>query len=336
MNWGAPETFTWLWVLIPAGVLLWFGLRARLRRVERLIEAGLWPVVAQGWQPKRLFIRLALWLAAMTLFGIALARPQWGFTWREIRRSGIDIIVAVDTSRSMLATDLRPNRLQQAKWGLRDLLSQLRGDRVGLVVFAGLAHLQAPLTADYAALMMYVDDLNVGLVPHGGTAIADALRTAAKAFDDASGADRIIVLVTDGEDTVDDPQAIIPLLKERNIRVYAIGVGSPEGELIPIRDDQGRESYLRDRSGNVVKSSLNEDILKRIALATGGAYLRAAPGQFGFERLVHDEWSKLEQSEGETQRIKMYEDRAGWFIGLGLLLLFAEAVRREWLRRKPA
>ncbi|MGA1194441.1 MAG: VWA domain-containing protein [Kiritimatiellia bacterium] len=329
MNWGAPETFPWLLLLIPLAALCFWLQRNRLRRVARLIEAGLWNELAPGWRPRRIYGRLGLWVAALALMAIGLARPQWGFTWREIQRTGLDIIVAVDTSRSMLATDLKPNRLQQAKWGLRDLLGQLRGDRAGLVVFSGVSYLQCPLTSDYAAMMMYINDLNTGLVPRGGTAIASALRTAMDAFDDESAADRIIVLITDGEDTLEDPLELADQLKQKNIRVYAIGVGSPEGELIPVTDDAGRENFLRDRSGNIVKTSLNEGMLQRLALATGGAYLRAAPGQFGFERLVQEEWSKLRPAAGETQRMKMWEDRAGWFIGAGLLLLAVEAARRE-------
>lgn len=329
MNWGASHMLTWLWLLVPAAALLFWWQRLRLRRVSKLVDAGLWNNLSPGWQPSRQYGRLALWLAAILLFGIALARPQWGFTWREVKRTGLDIVVAVDASRSMLATDLKPNRLQQAKWGINDMLAQLRGDRVGLVVFSGVSYLQCPLTSDYAALMMYVNDLNVGLVPRGGTAISEALKTAADAFDESSGSDRLIVLITDGEDTLADPLEFVPTLKEKNIKVYAIGVGSPEGELIPVTDESGRENFLRDRSGNIVKSSLNENMLQRLALATGGAYLRAAPGQFGFERLVQQEWSKLRPAEGETQRLKMWEDRAGWLIGAGLVLLLLEAFRRE-------
>lgn len=329
MNWGAPEILPWLWLFIPFAAGLIWGQRLRLRRLAALIDAGLWEKLSPGWKPRAVYGRLGLWLGALLLFGAALARPQWGFTWREIKRSGLDIMVVVDTSRSMLATDLKPNRLQQAKWGILDLLNQLRGDRAGLVVFAGVSYLQCPLTSDYAALMMYVNDMNAGLVPRGGSAITDALRTAAKAFDDQSGADRLLVLITDGEDTVADPLGMIPELKEKNIKVYAIGVGSPEGELIPVRDENGRENFLRDRAGQIVKSSLNEGVLQRLSLGTGGAYLRAAPGQFGFERLVQEEWSKLRPATGETQRLKMWEDRAGWLIGAGLLLLIVEAARRE-------
>ncbi|HMP88867.1 MAG TPA: VWA domain-containing protein [Kiritimatiellia bacterium] len=334
MRWGAPDIFAWIWLIIPLAGLIYYLQKRRLKQVSRLIDSRLWDSMASRWIPRRIYGRLTLWTLAIIVFGLALARPQWGFTWREIRRSGLDIMLVVDTSRSMLAVDMRPNRLQQAKWGIRDMLAQLRGDRVGLVVFAGASYLQCPLTSDYGALMMYIDDLNVGLVPRGGTAIADALRTAIASFDKSSEADRIIVLITDGEDTVEDPLLLIPTLNENNIRVYAIGVGTPEGELIPIRDESGRENFLRDRSGNIVKSSLNEAVLTRLALSTGGAYIRAAPGQFGVERLVQDEWSKLKQAAGESQRIKMYEDRAGWFIGLGLLLLVVEAARAESRGRK--
>jgi len=334
MNWGSSHLLIGLWLLIPVTALLVWLQRRRLRRMGALIDAGLWKSMAPEWLPRRVMGRLMLWLAAMALFGIAMARPQWGFTWREVRRTGLDIMVVVDTSQSMLATDLKPNRLEQIKFGLRDMITQLQGDRAGMVVFAGTSYLQCPLTSDYAAFMMYVDDLNVGLVPRGGTAISDALRTAIKSFDEKSKSDRLIVLITDGEDTVEDPLQVIPELAKNNIKLYAIGVGSPEGELIPIKDQSGRETFLRDRSGNVVKTSLNENVLARLALATGGAYLRAQPGQFGFERLIQDEWSKLQTSEGEVQRIKVFEERAGWFIIAGALLLVVEAARSE-RRRMP-
>ena len=334
MNWGSPDKLVYLWLLAPIALLFFWMQRRRLARISQLIDSGLWGTIAPEWQPRRARGRLILWLCAAALFLIALARPQWGFTWREIKRTGLDIMVVVDTSRSMLATDLKPNRLQQAKWGLRDLVGLLSGDRIGMVVFAGTSYLQSPLTSDYAAFMMYVDDLNVGLVPRGGSAITEALQTAAKSFDAKSEADRLIVLVTDGEDTSGDPLSVIPDLEKNGIKVYTIGVGSPEGELIPVKDENGRETFLRDRSGNVVKSSLNENVLARLALATGGAYLRAQPGQFGFERLVKEEWSKLQSAEGEIQRIKVYEERAGLFIAAGALLLVIEASRSERRRRK--
>jgi len=210
----------------------------------------------------------------------------------------------------------------------------LHGDRAGLVIFSGASYVQCPLTLDHSALMMYANDLNERLVPRGGSDITDALRTAMNAFDNKSEADRLIVLITDGEDTAGNPLDLVGKLKESNIRVYAIGIGSLEGELIPVRDEEGRENFLRDNAGNVVKSTLNEKTLQRLALETGGAYVRAAPGQFGFERLMTDEWSKLKPSTGEAQQVKMYEDRAGWLIGLGLALLVAEAARNERRREK--
>jgi Ca-activated chloride channel homolog len=336
MNWGSHHILPWLLLFIPAAALFIWLHRRRRQRFSQLIKTSMWSKLAPDWRPERAAGKLFMWLLAMLFFGLALARPQWGFSWREVKQSGLDIVIVVDTSRSMLATDLRPNRLQQAKWGIRDMLGQLKGDRVGIVAFAGTSYLQSPLTSDYAALMMYVDDLNVGLVPRGGSAISDALRTAMKAFDPKSEADKIIVLISDGEDTVEDPLKLIPELKKNNIRVYAIGVGSAEGELIPIVEETGRETFLKDRSGNVVKTSLNENILTQLALSTGGAYVRASPGQFGIERLVQEEWSKLQQATGETRRLKMYEDRAGWFIGLGCLLLAIEALRSERRRKSSA
>lgn len=269
--------------------------------------------------------KIACWLVALGLCMTALARPQWGERWEEVRRKGLDVIVALDTSKSMLAEDLKPSRLEQAKWGLRDLAQRLRGDRIGLVSFAGSSFLQCPLTTDYAAFMLTLDDVYVGIIPRGGTAIADSLQTAMKNFDPDSPADQAIILITDGEDHDGDPLSLLPELKKRNIRVYSIGIGSEEGELIPVRGENGRSGYLKDREGNVVKSTLREDVLQRLALETGGAYVRAAPGDLGMERIVEEGFATMQRADADTRLRKAYEDRFGWFVGTALILLGIEA-----------
>jgi Ca-activated chloride channel family protein len=248
--------------------------------------------------------------------------------------------VVIDTSKSMLAEDLKPNRLQQAKWGVRDLLRQLKGDRVGLVAFAGSSFLQCPLTIDYAALTMTLDDLYAGIIPRGGTAIEQALRVAIKSFDasrESAGADRAIVLITDGDDHEGDPLKTLDELKERGIRLYAIGVGSPEGELIPAPDPKSDAGFVKDRDGKVVKSRLHEDVLKRLALGTGGAYVRSAPGDTGLDRVFRESIDQLKRDERESRMAKVHEDRYMWLLGAAWMLLLVEAVvterrrtREEW------
>jgi Ca-activated chloride channel family protein len=324
VKWGNVQLLVWLPLAIPLAWALFALLRRRRAALAQLVDPALLGVLAPAWNPARAKKRLALRVLALALLVVALARPQWGFHWEEVRRKGLDIVVALDTSRSMMATDIKPTRLQQAKWGVRDLLRNLRGDRIGLVPFAGSSILQCPLTIDYAAFAMTLDDVYSGIIPKGGTAIEQALRTAVAAFPAESAADRVILLVTDGEDHVGDPLALLPELKEKGIRVYAIGIGTLEGEMVPAGDGQG--GYFKDRQGQIVKTALKEDVLQKLALGTGGTYVRSAPGDTGLERVFNESIANLKRSERENRTAKIYEERFVWPIVAALLLLAWEAL----------
>lgn len=331
IHWAQPE---WLGLLAVWAAAGWAGfalLRRRERKLAELIDASLWPALMPGRSGAQARRALAIWFAAGSCALAALARPQWGTRWEEVRRRGLQIVVALDTSNSMLASDLKPSRLQQAKWGLRDLVGRLRGDRIALLAFSGGSFVQCPMTIDYAAFLMTLDDVHAGIIPRGGTAIAQALRAAADAFDETAGGDKAIVLITDGEDHEGDPLAVIDELTRRNITVYTVGVGTAEGELIPDRRADG--GFLRDRQGNVVMSALKEDALARLAIATGGAYVRAAPGDFGLDRIYEQGIQTLRREDQESRMARMREDRAGWFIGIALLLFLIEALRGHPMRR---
>jgi len=331
MRWGHPDWLPWLLLLLPIAWLLLVLTRRREMRLRRLIAAELIPLLAPAHDPRIIRRRNTLWLLALALAAVALARPQWGFQWQEVKRRGLDIIVVLDTSRSMLAQDIKPDRLQQAKWGVRDLVGKLAGDRIALVTFAGSSFLECPLTIDYAAFLMTLDDAYVGIIPKGGTAISQALRTAAEAFGGDSTADRAIVLITDGEDHEGAPLALVDELKKQNIRIYAVGVGTAEGDLVP---DEAGTGFLKDRSGNVVKTSLHEDVLGQLALQTGGTYVRSAPGDFGLDRIFDEGIARLKRDEQDSRMIKAYEDRFHWLLAAALLCLTAEAVlqRRKEVR----
>lgn len=324
MKWGHPDILPWLLLLVPLGWLCFALLRRRRTKLSRLIDPAMTPVLAPHWNPVRAKSRLLLRLLALAAIGVALARPQWGFHWEEVHRKGLDLMVVLDTSRSMLASDIKPSRLQQAKWGIRDLLRNLHGDRVGLVPFAGSSVLQCPLTIDYAAFLMTLDDVYSGMIPRGGTAITQALQTAIDAFPEDTDADKVILLITDGEDHEGNPLELLPELKEKGIRVYTIGIGTLEGEMVPSGDAQG--AYFKDRNGQIVKTTLKEDVLQKLALGTEGTYARSAPGDTGLERVFNESINQLKRSEQESRTAKVFEDRFVWPIGLALLLLAWEAL----------
>ena len=325
MKWNNPDLLLWLAALIPLLVVSGLLIRARAKRLERLADKGLWPILLPTWSPQRQRVKNMLRLLALALAITALARPQWGFHWEKVRKRGLDIIVALDTSKSMLAQDIKPNRLQQAQWGIRDLLNELKGDRIGLVAFSGDAFLQCPATIDYAAFTMMLDDVYAGIVPVGGTDLGRALSTALDSFEksEESAADKVIILISDGEGHTGDPMALLPRLKEEGIRVFTIGVGTQAGELI-----QTSEGFVKDKNGNVVKSALNEDMLKRIAMQTGGFYVRSAPGDFGLERIYKQGLAPLQRDENEEQISKIWTERFQWFLGAALLLLIVETAIR--------
>lgn len=323
MRFGSPEFIKWLLLLIPlAAGFVWMH-RQRAARLARLICTSAQQTVIPGYSERRGRRRTTLRLFALLFTGLALIRPQWGNHWEEVKQRGLDIIVVLDTSKSMLAADMKPSRLKQAQWAVRDFAKQLKGDRIGLVAFAGSSFLQCPVTADYAAFTMMLDDLYAGIIPRGGTAIEQALKTAADSFDSASDADRVIILITDGEDHEGDPLRTAEQFRKDGIKLFSIGVGTLEGELVP-----AQEGYLKNQQGQVVKSSLNEALLEKLASATGGFYVRSAPGDFGLDRIYKLGISGLQRDEQETRLARVYEERFGWFAAAALLFLLAEGLMR--------
>lgn len=332
MQWGQPEMLHSLWLLIPVGLALLGLARRRERQLQRVMQAD---VLADTLPPRRTRIqrwRMICILLALALGAIALARPQWGETYLDVQHMGLDILVVLDTSSSMLAEDVRPNRLERSKLALRELVGNLRGDRIGLMPFAGQSYLYCPLTSDYSAFLMMLDDVYAGIIPRGGTAIEQALRRAIDSFDDHLLADRVILLITDGEDHEGNPMRLLEEMRRRNIRLFALGVGTPDGDLIPITDEQGRRTFLRDRDGNIVRTRLQEEVLERLAPQTGGMYVRAQPGDFGLDYLFEQGIAPLQRDLLDTEQIRMYEDRFAWFLGAAFILLLLDSVLAVWMQ----
>jgi Ca-activated chloride channel family protein len=285
-----------------------------------------------GW----VALRRILVLLGVGLLVLAAARPQENLDWVNVEQAGIDLVVVLDVSLSMTAEDVRPSRFVRARQDVKDLLSKLDGDRVALVLFAGEAQLAAPLTVDYGAIRLLLDVAEPGMLSRPGTALAEALEYAHQCFegDDTSEA-RAILLITDGENHEGDVDAVVKKLEEDHVRVFALGIGRPEGEPIPERRDDGTVTYKTDREGKVVMTRLDEAVLQRIAVATGGAYVPVASGAEGLDhtaRLI----GEMEEKAFEAGLWQLYEDRYAIFLAPALLCLALELLLRDLARRRVA
>jgi Ca-activated chloride channel family protein len=239
--------------------------------LKRFASGHLLEKLTSGVSPRKRMLKRVILVLAVAFIFVALARPQMGFQWKEVKRKGIDILVAVDTSKSMLAEDVRPNRLERSKFGIMDFVSKLEGDRVGLLPFAGTAFLMCPLTLDYDAFKNSLDALDTEIIPQGGTDLASAIYEAEAAFNNNAN-HKILVLVTDGEDLEGEALAAATAAKKRGLTIYTVGVGTPAGELIPLMHGGKNGAFVKDEKGQPVKSRLDETMLQKIAEATGGRY----------------------------------------------------------------
>ena len=333
MNWGSPHLLYALWLLPVYWLVLHFTDQRRRKGEADFADPAAWPVLQASLNPRARGQRHALRMLALLFMLLALARPQWGYRLEEVRSEGLDILVVLDTSKSMLAQDMRPDRITRATYGIRDLLNRLQGDRIGLLAFAGDSFLQCPLTIDYAAFRLALEDVFIGIIPRGGTAIEQALYQTISSFESSEEkADRVVILITDGDDHEGDPLRAVKQLKEENIRVFCVGVGSTDGELIPTVGDRGETAFLKNRRGEVVKSNLNEGVLQKLALETGGMYVRSAPGDFGLERIYEQGLSSLQRSTHESRTLKIFHDRFPLFLFPAFAFLCLECLIRE---RRP-
>ena len=330
----------WLLLVIPPALLafLWWAARTRQRLLTQFIQARLLPTLTVGISATRQKIRVGCLILAAVCLILALARPQWGFDWEEMKQRGLDIVVAIDTSKSMLAQDIPPNRLARAKLAALELMQHARSDRLGLVAFAGSAFLQCPLTIDDAAFRQSVEALNVNIIPQGGTAIADAIDTALNAFKEGDNY-KVLVLLTDGEDHDSGALEAAERAAKAGLRIFTIGIGTAEGELLRIKDAQGASDYIRDEQGNVVKSHLNERLLQQIAGATEGGFYLPLRGAKVIDTLYTQGLAKLPKTEHQEKFIRQYHERYHWPLAVAVILLLVEMLfpeRKREPKPKPA
>lgn len=333
MNFALPSLL-WLLLLVPllAVFLLW-AWRTKERLIAQFVQSRLLAQLTVGVSKTRQKVRLALLVLAVACTVLALARPQWGFTWEEVSQKGLDIVVAIDTSRSMLAADIAPNRLARAKLAAVELAKLAKTDRLGLVAFAGSSFLQCPLTLDEEAFRQGVTALDVNIIPQGGTAIGETIQTALAAFKDGDN-HKVLILFTDGEDHESGVIEAAQAASAKGLRIFTIGIGTAAGELIRVPDAKGKLDFLKDDSGNVVQSKLNETLLQQIAGAANGFYLNLR-GANTMDILYERGLAPLPKSEFNAKLMQRHHERFYWPLGIAIVLLIVEMFlpERQKVRR---
>jgi Ca-activated chloride channel family protein len=321
MSFGAPEWF-WTLLVIPALVALYFRAeQMSARRLREFVSPRLLPQLAATIDRRRRALRFALQLLGLALAIVSLAQPRWGYTFQDVKRKGLDLLLAVDTSRSMLSNDIAPNRLERVKLATQDLINQLQGDRIGLIAFAGRAFLQAPLTIDYEAAVESINDLDTKTIPEGGTNISEAISLATQTFGKSAMGNRALIIFTDGEDLSGDAVKTAKSAADAGMHIFTIGVGTPQGSLIPVPDGGGGTAFVKDANGQVVKSKLDEKRLQEIAQISGGLYLHLENGPRTMQQLYTEGLAKLNAAEMDVRLSRRPIERYEWPLGLALFAL---------------
>ena len=292
--------------------------------MNRFIQNSLWYEIVPLFNIRKELIGVILASLSVVLLLAALTRPQMGFRWRETKREGLDIIFAVDTSRSMLAEDIAPNRLSRAKMAIEDMVGRLSGDRIGLVAFAGEAFLQCPLTLDYDGFRVALMDIDVDTLPVGGTDISKAIEESVRSFEKGQIKYRIIILISDGEEHAGGALQAAKMANDENIKIFCVGVGSPNGAHLPIKDKDSKREFIKDNYGQNVLSRLNENMLKEVAFITGGSYVRSLAIDFGLDAIYNEKISKMERREVIGKKTKQYNESFQVLLFIAIILLIVE------------
>lgn len=320
----AQYRFLLLLLLVPLIPLLYaLVMRLRTRNIRKFGDVELVKELMPSYSKAKGWLRILLFTLAFALFVIGLARPQIGAKLQEHQAKGAEIMICLDVSNSMLAEDYSPNRLDRAKLAISKIVDRLQGDRIGLIVFAGSSFVQLPITTDYVSAKMFLSSVNTESVPVQGTAIGDAVLTAAKSFSAQSEKSRAIIVITDGENHEDDPISAAEQVAEMGIKLYTIGVGSAEGQPIP-KDG----SLMKDKDGNIVVTRLDEATLQSMANAGKGAYVRAGNEEFGLNPII-DDINKMEDEEFNSVVFEEYDEQYMYFFAIALILLVIEMLVGE-------
>ncbi|MDD6365331.1 MAG: VWA domain-containing protein [Bacteroidales bacterium] len=324
MLYFAQTDFLLLLLLIPFFFVAYALVRrARRKRVEKLGDPALVSALMPSASAAKGWVRLSLFSVAFFFFVLGLARPQIGAKLKEHKIKGAEIMICLDVSNSMLAEDYSPNRLERAKLAISRLVDKLSGDRIGLIVFAGEPFVQLPITTDYISAKMFMNTVSTESVPVQGTAVGEAINVAIRSFSAQSEKSRAIIVITDGENHEDDPVAAARQAAELGIRVFTIGVGSPEGKPIPVNGE-----LLKDKEGNIVVTRLDESVLREIAEAGSGAYVRAGNSEFGLQPIV-DSIKKMDEEEFSSMVFEEFDEQYMYFFAIALVFLVLEILIGE-------
>jgi len=329
----AFSNFLYLLFLIP--ILIFFFILAFRNKQKALALFGNLDLVqhlSQSVSRKRQIWKTVLMILAAGFLILAFARPQLGTKLRTVKREGQDIMIALDVSLSMMAEDIKPNRLEKAKHEIGSLIDMLEGDRIGLIAFSGRAFAQCPLTLDYGAAKMFLDVMDKDLIPVPGTAIGEAIQKAVASFVEKERKHKVLILITDGEDHIGKPLEVAKAASKEGVVIYAVGIGSVQGVPIPLYDERGNQTgFKKDRKGEVVMTKLDELTLEKIALETSGKYYRASSSEAELDRIYQDIF-KMEKKDLASKQYTQYEDRFQYMLGFALFLLVLEVLISE--RRK--
>ena len=315
----AQAQYLLLLLLIPVFFIVQaIMLKLRRRRVKRFGDEELVSRLMPSYSRGKVWVRLILFSTGFFFFVIGLSRPQIGAKLKEHETKGAEIMIVLDVSNSMLAEDYSPNRLERAKLAISRLVDKLREDRIGLIVFAGNSFVQLPITTDYVSAKMFLNSITTGSVPVQGTAIGEAINTAMRSFSVQSEKSRAVIVITDGENHEDDPVAAAKQAAEMGVRVYTIGVGSPEGKPIPMDGE-----LLKDKDGEIVVTRLDEKVLQDVAQAGNGLYVRAGNSEFGLNPIIEN-IDRMEDEKYSSIVFEEYDEQFMYFLGIALFFFVLE------------
>ncbi len=325
----------WLFLILPIlSILFLLSLKSKNKRLQKLADSSLIPYLVPQLSTTRALFKYILFRLGVGFIIIGIIDPKIGTKLQEVTTTGQEIYIALDISKSMLAEDIKPNRLERAKMALKQLVKRLKGDRIGVIIFAGGAYVQLPLTTDYEAAKLFIDQVDTDLMSSQGTAIGDAIALATESFDPKSDAHKTIILITDGEDHEGNALSAVAQAAELGITVHAIGMGTPEGAPIPKKDRYGNlKGYKKDKNGTTIITALNENMLRDIVAKGNGVFVRATNANVGLDQLM-DEIEGVEKTEIDTFMYAEYEHRFQWFFALGILFLVVDLLisgyRKKW------